>query len=286
MRDHAVWPGALLAASGPIELDWFVLSWAAAKLGAGLVGIPTGPAANLPDVLHVPAEADREAPVAVPRRLSGHHGPPASVTFSRRGRPVHRTFTPASVAAIAPTLADLIARLRAAPGSTLALSGPASDPLLTLLAGVVLVGGGRVACAPEPAGALALAARYGAEIVALTPAGAARLAALDEDGREQLDLTSVETLVVGGGSLDAEATTVVDDLFGLDCLVDVYATADVGVAATRRGDEREHELLDGVEARTGAAGALELRSPLAASAAWTRTGDAARLSAGGGVIVP
>lgn len=222
----------------------------------------------------------------MPRRLSGHHGPPDAITFSHQGRPVRRTFPPEQLVAIAPTMADLIDRLRAAPGITLAVSGPVSDPLLTFLVGVVLVGGGRVACADAPAGALTLAAEHGAELVALSPAGLRELTALSTDEREQLDLTTVEAVVVGGAPLDAAATALVDDLFGLECLLDVYLTADTGIAAVRQGTEREHALLDGVEARTTPVGALELRSPLAASSEWTRTGDAARLTADGRLAMP
>ncbi|MBA2349792.1 MAG: hypothetical protein H0V81_16045, partial [Solirubrobacterales bacterium] len=162
VRDHAVWPGALLSGSGTLSPDWLTLSWAAAKLGAGLIGLPPGPGTGHPDAVHVAPVSGGPPPDAVPRRFSGHHGPPDAVTYSRRGRPVRRSFTPASVAAIAPTLADLIDRLRAAPGTTLALSGPVSDPLLSFLAGVVLVGGGRLAAAQAPAAALALAAEHGA----------------------------------------------------------------------------------------------------------------------------
>ena len=198
---------------------------------------------------------------------------------------MHRSFPPERLLAIAPTMADLIDRLRAAPGTTLALSGPVSDPLLTFLAGVVLVGGGRVACAQAPAGALALAAEHGAELVALSPADLGQLTALSTDEREQLDLTTVEAVIVGGTSLDTAATVLVDDLFGLECLLDVYLTADTGIAAVRHGTAQEHALLDGVEARTTPAGALELRSPLAASSAWTQTGDTARLTADGALSV-
>lgn len=265
-------PGTLLSASGRIDGWWFTLAWAAAKLGAGLIGHPGGAVAGPSGA--VAPDRDASYPVAgSARRLSGRHPLPDAITFSRRGRPVRRTFTPAAAAAIGPTLADLVARLRAAPGTTLALSGPVADPLLTFLANVVLVGGGRVAHAATPNDALALAAEHGAELVALTADGLDELARLGPDAREALDLTAVEALVTGGAPLSPAACELADDLFGAGAIVDVYLTADTGIAAVRSAGTAHHTLLAGVEARRGPGGALQLRSPLAIDPDWTPTGD-------------
>lgn len=290
-RDHQVWPGALLSTFGKITPWWLTLSWAAAKLGAGLAALPPGRLGAISGAVHVSPDALGAPPEAVPRRLSGQHPPPDAVGFSRRGRAVRRSLSPEQVVAVGPTLADLIARLRAAPGTTLAVCGPACDTVLSLLAGVTLVGGGRVACAQAPREALELAAGHGAELVALTPSGLDALAraesgALTSAEREAIDLTAVEALVVGGAAPGEDALALVDDLLGAEALIDVYLTPDTGIAAVRSGAAEHHRLLEGVEARSDAGGEVELRSPLAAAPGWTRTGDAARLTADGGLIVP
>lgn len=274
-RERGAGPGALLTASGRIGPDWFVVSWAAAKLGAGLAGLPPGPGATLPGAIHV--EALPAGPAMGPRRLSGAAAPPDSVTFSRAGRPVRRAFPPERVAAVGPVLADLVAHLQAAPGTTLAVSGDVADPVLTFLANVVLVGGGRVVSAPEPAAVLALGAGRGAELAALAPGDLGTLAALPEADREELDLTGLRALVTGGAPLDPAARDAVDDLFGAESVIDVYVTADTGVVAVRGPGAEHHALLDGVEARTSPGGLLEVRSPLAAGSGWTPTGDRAAL---------
>ena len=293
--------GDLLSAAGRIGVDWFVTSWAAAKLGAGLAGLPPGPVLELPGArfveldhgdLRFPAPgADPAAPEGgaerpAPRRLSGTAPPPDAVTFSRLGRAVRRRFTAATVPAIGTTLADLVARLRAVPGTTLVVCGPVSDPILTFLASVVLVGGGRVASAPTPAATLALAAPHDAGLAALAPADLAALAELDAPARETLDLTSVGALVTGGAPVAAADRAAADDLFGPETIIDVYATADTGVVAVRSGDEPHHVLLEGVSVRLGAAGLLEVRSPLAAAPGWVATGDRAGLVGDGGMRLP
>lgn len=275
-----VGPGDLLSASGRIGPEWFVACWAAAKLGAGLAGLPDGPGVGLPGAAHLTADRIRQsakatdrATLAASRRLSGSATLPDSVTFSRSGRPVRRSFTPESVGTIGATLADLVARMQAVPGTTLVLAGPVADALLTFLANVVLVGGGRVVTAPEPAAALALAAEHDAGTAALTSADLATLAGLPEAERERLDLTAIHSLVTGGAPFDAAARAVADDLFGAEAVIDAYATADTGVIAVRGPGEEHHALLDGVELRTTAGGLLEVRSPLAAAPGWIATGD-------------
>lgn len=274
-EERAVAPGDLLTAAGRIGAEWFVLAWAAAKLGAGLAGLPPGPVVALEDTLHVEGEP---LPADAPRRLSGTAPPPDSVTFSRLGRPVRRSFTPGSVVAVGEGLADLVARLRAAPGTTLVVSGAVSDPVATFVANVVLVGGGRVLSAPGPADALALAAEHGAELAALPPAELDVLSGLDAAAREALDLTGIEALVTGAARMGSAARGAVADLFGADALVDVYATADTGVVAVRPPGGEHHVLLDGVAARITKAGLLEVRSPLAAAPGWVPTGDRAALT--------
>lgn len=294
-------PGDLLSASGRIGPAWFIASWAAAKLGAGLAGLPPGPVLNLPDARFValdeggaPFAAAGEGTTApartseehAPRRLSGTAAPPDAVTFSRLGRAVRRRFTTTTVPAIGATLADLIARLRAAPGTTLVVCAPVSDPILTFLASVVLVGGGRVASAPTPAAALALAAPHDAGLAGLAPTDLAALAGLDAAARDALDLTPVDTLVTGGAPVAAAGLAAADDLFGAETIVDVYATADTGVVAVRSAEEAHHTVLEGVSVRLGAAGLLEVRSPLAAAPGWVATGDRATLVGDTGVHLP
>lgn len=274
-RECDVTAGGLLSTSGRIGPEWFTASWAAAKLGAGLAGLPPGPGRGLAGATHV--EALPETPDEAPRRLSGAAAPPDTVTFSRLGRAVHRSFTPASVAAIGATLADLVARVGAAPGTTLVVSGPVSDQILTFMAGVVLVGGGRVVSAPQPAAALALAARHEADAAALAPAELQELAEVPAGVHDGLDLTSLRILVTGGAPLSAAARRAADDLFGAETVADVYATADTGVVAVRGPGDAHHVLLDGVRARTTAGGLLDVRSPLAAAAGWVPTGDHAAL---------
>jgi len=53
----------------------------------------------------------------------------------------------------------------------------------------------------------------------------------------------------------------------------------------RTGDEPQHRLLDGVEARIGPGGRLEICSPLAAAPGWVATGDRATLSGEGGLAL-
>jgi len=289
-RDVAL--GDLLTVAGRIGPDWLTASWAAAKLGAGLAGLPPGPVVDLPDAVHVgadelaavagsagsPRRADAElCHEAAPRRLSGTEAPPDSVTFSRLGRPVRRSFPPASVAAIGATLADLVARVQAIPGTTLVVAGPVSDLVATFVANVVLVGGGRIVTAPEPTAALALAADHGAELAAFSPGELDVLAGLTGAEREALDLTSIRALVTGGAQSAARACALVDDLFGADAVIDVYATADTGMVAVRSAGAPHHVLLDGVAVRTKANGVLEIRSPLAAAPGWVATGDRAAL---------
>lgn len=276
--------GQLLVASGRIGPDWFVASWAAAKLGAALAGLPPGPVLAPADALHVTsgAEAQHARP---PRRFSGTSRLPDSLTYSRGGRLVRRSFTAAAVAAIAPVLADLVARLHAAPGTTLAVAGPVGDTLLGFLANVVLVGGGRVVSATEPLAALRLGAAHDATLAALSPADLHALAACSDADREDLDLTGLAVLVTGGAPLTPTARDVVDDLFGTETLIDVYATADCGVAAVRGRGEAHHMLLEGVAARVTAGGLLELRSPLAAEPGWNATGDRAVLTGRTGLVL-
>ncbi len=278
--ERGVGPGDLLSAAGRVDPAWLTLAWAAAKLGAGLAGLPPGPVVALDGAIHVgPADhaaaADRPPSQGAPRRLSGTHPPPDSVTFSRLGRPVRRRFPPAGVPAIGATLADLVARLRAAPGTTLAAAGPVSDPLVGFLAGVVLVGGGRVLTAATAPALLSRAAGCDADLAALAPGELDGLAVLAPQEREALDLTSLAALVIGGAPFAAD---VAEDLFG--DVLDVYATAETGTVAVRAPGYERHELLDGVQARTRA-GQLEIRSPLAAAAGWIATGDRAALSADG-----
>lgn len=277
-HDRGVGPRDLITAGGRIGPPWFTVSWAAAKLGAGLAGLPPGPGAAPRGTTHVDGSAG--VPAGASRRLSGAAALPDAVTFSRSGRPVRRSFTPESAAAIAATLADLVARLRAAPGTTLVLSGPVSDPILTFLANVVLVGGGRVLSAPEPAAALAAAARHDADLAALAVSELDALTRLGDEALEALDVTTIEAVVTGGAPIGTAARAVLDDLFGAEAVIDVYATADTGVVAVRgRGDDR-HALLEGVGARTTPGGLLEVRSPLAAAPGWVATGDRAALVGG------
>jgi acyl-CoA synthetase (AMP-forming)/AMP-acid ligase II len=281
--ERDVLPGDLLSTSGRIGPDFFVVSWAAAKLGAGLAGLPPGPGAGVPGATHVEALPEvtggalPEGVGEASRRLSGAGAPPDSVTFSRLGRAVRRSFTPGAVAAIGVSVADLVARVRAVPGTTLVLAGPVSDTLLTFMANVVLVGGGRVVTAPDPAAALAPAAGHSADIAALPPAGLDELAELPGAVRDGLDLTSLRVLVTGGAALSAAARKAADDLFGSETIVDVFATADTGAVAVRGPGDEHHVLLDGVRARTTPGGLLEVRSPLAAAAGWVATGDRAAL---------
>lgn len=272
--EREVGPGELVTAAGAIGPDWFTVSWATAKLGAGLAGLPPGPVVSLPGATHLEAIPDGLA--GAPRRLSATGALPDSVTFSRLGRPVRRSFSPGSVAAIGETLADLVARVGVVPGATLVVAGRVSDAVLTFQANIVLVGGGSVVSAPEPAAALGLAAAHEAESVALAPAGLKALAALSESEREALDLTTIRALVTGGAPLSPAARAVADDLFGADTIVDVYATADTGVVAVRGPGDAHHVLLGGVAARI-TRGVLEIRSPLAAAAGWVATGDRAAL---------
>ncbi len=226
--------------------------------------------------LHVDAELLAAAgpgdPDAPRRRLSGASAPPDAVTFSRLGRSVQRSFPPGGVPAIGATLADLVARVRAVPGTTLVAAAPVSDALAGFVASVVLVGGGRVVTADTAVAALGLAAEHDAGLAALAPADLDALGRLPEPEREALDLTTLATVVVGAAPFDRAAA---EDLFGPGTLVDVYATADTGVVAVRAGDEGEHQLLEGVSARTTPGGLLEVRSPLAARAGWVATGDRA-----------
>lgn len=230
---------------------------------------------SLPGATHLDAIPDG-LPEAQ-RRFSATGALPDSVTFSRLGRPVRRSFSAGSVAAIGETLADLVARVEAVPGARLAVAGPVSDAVLTFQANVVLVGGGSVVTAPEPAAALRLAAAHAADAVALTPAGLDALATLSEPEREALDLTTVRALVTGGAPLGPAARAVADDLFGAESVIDVYATADTGVVAVRGRGDAHHVLLTGVAARIGGRDRLEVRSPLAATPGWVATGDRAAL---------
>lgn len=268
-------PGDLLTAAGRIDPAWFVAAWAAAKLGAGLVGLPPGPVVALDGAVHLEEEPP---PGHAPRRFSGAAAPPDSVTFSRLGRPVRRSSTPASVAAVGESLADLVARLGATPGTTLVVCGAVSDPVATFLADVVLAGGGRVLSAREPAAALALAAEEGAGLAALPPAELDALAALDPSAREALVTTGIAALVTGAAAVGGAARAAADDLFGSEAVVDVYATADTGVVAVRPPGGVHHVLLDRVAARITAGGLLEVRSPLAAAPGWVPTGDRAALT--------
>ncbi len=355
-EERGVVAGALLSASGRIGADWLTLSWAVAKLGAGLAGLPPGPVVPLDGALHVsrddlaaanrpalhgaalasagqderagdgpanrpalhgaaltsagqderagdgpanrPAEhreteegagrngraglADGARHVDAPdlgadtgsagsRRLSGG-ALPDSVTFSRLGRPVRRRFSAGGVGAIGVALADLVARIGAAPGTTLVASGPVCDPVVTFVANVVVVGGGTVVTADDPAGALALAAEHDAGLAAFAPADLDALARLPEAAREALDLTGLVAVVVGAAAFDRAAA---EDLFG--AVTDVHATADTGVVAVRGPGDPHHVLLDGVSARVTRQGLLEVRSPLAAGPGWVATGDRAAL---------
>ncbi len=281
--EHGVEAGTLLTAAGRLGPEWFALGWAAAKLGAGVAGLPPGPVLALGDAVHVGPEQLPEANGpsfdAAPgrndpeRRLSGTHAPPDSITFSRLGRPVRRSFTPASVPGIGEALADLVARVRAAPGTTLVAAGAVSDPVVTFVANVVLVGGGHVLTAPTPQEALALAAEHGAELAVLSPADLDELSRHPVD--EALDLTTVEALVTGAARLGKAAAALADDLFGAEAVIDVYATADTGVVGVRAAGSTRFALLDGVSARTTKQGLLEVRSPLAAAPGWVATGDRA-----------
>ena len=273
-QEREVAPGGLLSASGRIGPHWLVVSWAAAKLGAGLAGLPPGPGGALDGAVHV--EQEPATAPAGERRLSGASAPPDSVAFSRLGRPVRRRFTPGGVAAIGVTLSDLVARLHAVPGTTLVVSGPVSDPVATLLVNLVLVGGGRVVAAPAPEAALGLAAEHDAGLAALPPAEIDALALLAPAALDALDLTSIQTLVTGAAPTSPAGRDAAVDLFGADAVVDVYATADTGVVAVRGRDQEHHVLLDGVSVRS-AAGLLEVRSPLCAAAGWVPTGDRAAL---------
>ncbi|MCW3012541.1 MAG: Amino acid adenylation protein [Solirubrobacterales bacterium] len=273
--------GDLLSAGGRIGPDWLTVSWAAAKLGAGLAGLPPGPVTSLEDALHVGAD-DLLAAHATPpaeRRLSGSSAPPDALTFSRLGRPVRRRFHPAGVAAIGATVADLVARIRAVPGTTLVASGPVSDPVATFLVNLVLVGGGRIVTAPEPAAALALAAEHDADLAALPPQELDALGLSAQEAREALDTTRVSAVVTGAAGQTTAGRTAADDLFGAESVIDVYATADTGVVAVRGAGEAHHVLLDGVTVRVTPAGLLEVRSPLAAAPGWVGTGDRAELLA-------
>ena len=275
--ERAVVPGTLLTFAGSVGPAWFVASWAAAKLGAGLAGLPPGPVVALDDALHLDGEPGTVTEPG-PRRLSGTTGLPDAVTFSRLGRPVRRRFLPSGVVAIAQTLADLVLRVRAVPGTTVAVCAPAGDPIATFVATVVLVGGGRVVSAPEPGQALTLGATHGAELVALAPGALDTLAQLGAAERDALDLTAVGAVVTGGSGLTTSARDAAEDLFGAETLIDVYATADTGVVAVRDGLAAHHTLLDGVSARVGADGLVEVRSPLAAAPGWVATGDRATLA--------
>lgn len=258
----------------------FVLTWACAKLGAGAAFLPLAPThlADVPGTWHAGSDVmAARRPLHPPRRLSGTHPPPPSVTFSRTLRPVRRTFTPDRLVAIGATLADLVARTRAVPGTTLVAAGPAADARLLLQATVVLVGGGRVATGVAAPASLALVARHEATALVLPPAGLDELARTPDADLEALDLLGLQTVVTGGARVSAAARALADDLFGPGLLVDVYATADAGDIAVRAGAEERHTLLDGVEARVDRGGRLEVRSPLTAGGGWTPTGDRAEL---------
>ena len=275
--ERGIGAGDLLSAAGRIGPAWLALSWAAAKLGASLAGLPPGPGVGLEGATHVELDGLPEPGAGAARRLSGTTAPPDSVTFSRLGRPVRRRFTPGGVTAIGTTLADLVARVHAVPGTTLVVSASVSDPVATFLVNVVLVGGGRVVSAPEPAAALALAAEHEATLAAFPPADLDALALLPEAARDAIDTTTVRALVTGAAPASPAAQALADDLFGADTVTDVYATADTGVVAVRGPGEEHHALLDGVTVRVTAAGLLEVRSPLCASAGWVATGDRASL---------
>lgn len=275
--EHGVEPGTLLTAAGRAGPEWFTLGWAAAKLGAGVAGLPPGPVLALEDAFHVGPEQLPGDGADAPRRLSGTAALPDSITFSRLGRPVRRSFTGEGVPAIGEALADLVARMRAAPGTTLVASGAVSDPVVTFVANVVLVGGGRVLTAPTPAAALALAGEHEAELAALSPADLDDLTRLPAGALDDLDLTTIEALITGAAPLGKKAASLVDDLFGAETVVDVYATADTGIVAVRAAGAPRHTLLDGVAARTTKQGLLEVRSPLAAQPGWVPTGDRAAL---------
>lgn len=278
-----VGPGSLVTAAGAIGWRWFAASWAAAKLGAGLAGLPPGPGAGVPGAQHIPQDDEPHGGRAVPapRRLSGTHALPDSVIFSGSGRAVRRSFTPEQVGCIGPVLADLVARTRAAPGTTLAAVGSVADSVITFHANVVLVGGGRVVTAPTAAEALALAAGHGANAATLAPADLAGLSDLAPAAHDALDVMAIQTLVTGGAAFPPRAHAVAENLFGPEAVVDVYSTADTGAVAVRAGDDDHHVLLTGVEARLGAGRRLEICSPLAAARGWVATGDRATLGAEG-----
>lgn len=290
--ERGVVAGSELSASGRIGADWLTVSWAAAKLGAGLAGLPPGPVVDLDGALHVgPRDLEGSDSLHPPADHSGQIGPklrergqtpftarrltggalPDSVTFSRLGRPVRRRFHAGGVAAIGATLADLVARVGAVPGTTLVASGPVSDPVVGFVVNVVAIGGGTILTAEEPAAALVLAAEHDAGLAALSPGDLDGLSRLPDREREALDLTTIAAVVVGAAGFSRDAA---EDLFG--AVTDVYATADTGVVAVRGAEEEHHVLLDGVSARI-VQGLLEVRSPLAAGPGWVATGDRAAL---------
>lgn len=274
-----VGPGDALALPGPLREAWFVVTWAAAKLGAGAMGLP--PLAAPPAGAAVVTEAQLGAAARdtdAPRRFSGAHPLPPSTTWSRTGRAVRREWDAAKLGAVAPLARDLVARLRLAPGTTLAVAGQTHDALLAFAANVTLVGGGRVLAFGAHSAVFDAVATHDASVVAAHPAVLRSLLAREPEELEALDLIGLQTLVTGG----AHAPRVeIEALVGPGVLVDVLSTADLGDLAVRGPQDAGFVALDGVELRITPARGVEVRSPLAERDGWTPTGDRGALGADG-----
>jgi len=272
---HGIGPGDRVALALDPSAVWPVLALALAKLGATPAVLPPGgdPAARaaaaralLLDPADLPALA---APHAVaPRRLSGTHPPAPTVTFTSRGEPVVRSFTPERLAAAREPLGDLLARLRTTPGATHLLAAPLHLAPARLHADVTLVNGGTVVVArsPGPEEILALVAEHEVTTTFLDAGQAAALAGAPPEAREGADLLSLQLLLCEG-PLPPAIREALEDLVGEDVLAELRFSAAAGDALLRAPGEAELTPLAGVELREGAGGP-EVRSPLAAGEGW------------------
>jgi len=272
---HGIGPGDRVAITIRPSAAWFVLALALAKLGATPAVLPPGgdPASRaaaagalLLDSGELPNLAAPH-PVA-PRRLSGTHPPAPTVTFTDRGEPVVRVFSPERLAASREPLGNLLARLRTAPGATHLLAAPLHLAPARLHADVTLVNGGTVvaARAPEPEEVLALLAEHEVTTTFLDGGQAAALAAAPAELREGANLLSLQLLLCQG-PLPPAVRAPLEDLAGDDVLAELRFSAAAGDALLRAPGEAELTPLAGVELRDGLGG-LEVRSPLAAGEGW------------------
>jgi long-chain acyl-CoA synthetase len=291
---HGIGPGDRVAWRLPNHAELFVLTLALAKLGATEVAV--GPWLDDDSARHVVADsraallvsedpdpawapvpvlagADLEATgvAGAPRRLTGTHRPAPSVTYGsgRTGLPrgAVREFTPERLRAAAPTVADLVRRLGLGAGERHLLAAPAAHPTALLLAQLTLALGGAVVCLEpfEPRAALALIDEYAITSTFVLPELLAALAELPDEVTETADVTSLRSVVAGGGPVEPALREAAIDLLGEDCVFVAYGTAHTGTVALLDPADRPDAAgrpLQGVSVRTSH-GALAVRSPLA-----------------------